>query len=335
VAPPRRESFTFLDDLSLEVRGDARALAHFRAEYRAVRADPGAEANLVVSFGTTSSRSRCFEAGYRSLRWRVALDEIGDGPLRATIDLRGVPRNFGLSLLQGYVVEPLLGLLAPATGHVLLPAAALASEDGALLLLGRSRSGKSSLVARAAATGTAVLGDDHVLVGVDGCRGFPRRLRLYPDVAETAPAARAALPPRTRAQLRVLGFVRRATGGAVAPLVRVPIETIGAVLRDPLPLARVVVIERGQVPRLVAEALRRDELVETALGVLQEQRRALERVDEARWHEHLESVLAEEKSLLHAAFAQTTAMARLAVPTRLPAGDSVAAIAAELAAGAR
>jgi hypothetical protein len=335
VAPPRRETFTFLDGLSLEVRGDARALAHFRAEYRAVRADPGAEANLVVSFGTTSSRSRCFEAGYRSLRWRVALDEIGDGPLRATIDLRGVPRNFGLSLLQGYVVEPLLGLLAPATGHVLLPAAALASEDGALLLLGRSRSGKSSLVARAAATGTAVLGDDHVLVGVDGCRGFPRRLRLYPDVAETAPAARAALPPRTRAQLRVLGFVRRATGGAVAPPVRVPIETIGAVLRDPLPLARVVVIERGQVPRLVAEALRRDELVETALGVLQEQRRALERVDEARWHEHLESVLAEEKSLLHAAFAQTTAMARLAVPTRLPAGDSVAAIAAELAAGAR
>ena len=335
MAPPRSETFTFLDDLSLEVRGDARALAHFRAEYRAVRADPGAEANLVVSFGTTSSRSRCFEAGYRSLRWRVALDEIGDGPLRATIDLRGVPRNFGLSLLQGYVVEPLLGLLAPATGHVLLPAAALASEDGALLLLGRSRSGKSSLVARAAATGTAVLGDDHVLVGVDGCRGFPRRLRLYPDVAETAPAARAALPPRTRAQLRMLGFVRRATGGAVAPPVRVPIETIGAVLRDPLPLARVVVIERGQVPRLVAEALRRDELVETALGVLQEQRRALERVDEARWHEHLESVLAEEKSLLHAAFAQTTAMARLAVPTRLPAGDSVAAIAAELAAGAR
>jgi hypothetical protein len=335
VATPRRETFVFLDDLSLEVRGDERALAHFCAEYGAVRADPGAEASLVVWFGATSSRSRSFEAGYRSLRWRVALDEIGDGRLRATIDLRGVPRNFGLSLLQGYVVEPLLGLLAPATGHVLLPAAALASEDGALLLLGRSRSGKSSLVARAAATGTAVLGDDHVLVGVDGCRAFPRRLRLYPDVAETAPAARAALPARTRAQLRVLGFVRKATGGVVAPPVRVPIETLGAVLHDPLPLARAVVLERREVPRLVAEALSRDELVETAVGVLREQRRALERVEEARWHEHLESVLAHEKSLLHAAFAQTTAIARLAVPTRLPAGESVAAIAAELAAGAR
>jgi hypothetical protein len=334
VVRPRHETFAFLDGLSLEIRGDERVLAHFRAEYRAVRADAGAEADLVVSFGATSSRSRCFQARYRSLRWRVALDEIGDGPLRATIDLRGAPRSFGLSLLQGYVVEPLLGLLAPATGHVLLPAAALASEDGALLLLGRSRSGKSSLVARAAATGTAVLGDDHVLVGVDGCRAFPRRLRLYPDVAETAPAARAALPARTRAQLRVLGLVRTATGGAVAPPVRVPVETLGTVLRDPLPLARVVVLERREVPRLVAEALSRDELVETAVGVLREQRRALERVEEARWREHLESVLAEEKSLLHAAFAQTAALVRLAVPTRLPAGDSVAAIAAKLAAGA-
>jgi len=58
-------------------------------------------------------------------------------------------------------------------------------------------------------------------------------------------------------------------------------------------------------------------------------------VEEARWREHLESVLAEEKALLHAAFAQTAAVARLVVPTRLPAGDSVAAIAAELAAGPR
>jgi len=58
-------------------------------------------------------------------------------------------------------------------------------------------------------------------------------------------------------------------------------------------------------------------------------------VEEARWRERLESMLAEEKSLLDAAFAQTAAVARLVVPTRLPAGDSVAAIAAELAAGPR
>jgi hypothetical protein len=316
------------------VRGDSRALAHFRAEYGAARADPGAaEVDLVVSFGQTPPGSHGFEAGYRSLRWRVALDPLDNGPLRATIDLRGAPRSFGLSLLQGYVVEPLLGLLAPAAEHVLLPSAAVASEGGALLLLGRSRSGKSSLVARTAAAGTGVLGDDHVLVGSKGCRAFPRRLRLYPDVAETAPAARAALPARTRALLRGLGFVRTATGGAVAPPVRVPVETLGTVLEDPLSLARVVVLERRAVSRLVVEEFSLDELVAAANGILREQRRALEHVEDPRLHEHLNHVLAEEARLLREAFAQAMAVARLIVPTHLPAGQSVAAIAAELAVG--
>jgi hypothetical protein len=334
VAPPTHETFEFLEGLRFEVRGDRRALAHFRAEYRAARTGAAATPDLVVSFGETPPGSAGFEGGYRSLRWRVALGDPGDGPLRATIDLRGAPRSFGLSLLQGYVVEPLLGLLAPATGHVLLPSAALATEGGALLLVGRSRSGKSSLVARAAAAGTAVLGDDHVLVGADGCRAFPRRLRLYPDVAETAPAARAALPPRKRALLRALGLVRTATGGAVAPPVRVPVETLGTVRRDPLPLARVVVLERREVPRLAAEALSRDELVAVAGEVLREQRGALERVDDPRWRERLEHVPQEEESLLHEAFAQAADVGRLVVPTRLPAGESVGAIAAELAVGA-
>jgi hypothetical protein len=334
VAKHSRETFAFLDGLRLELRGDVAALAHFLAEYRAVRAEPDAEADLVVSFDRTSEgSSRGFDGSYRSLRWRVTLDEFDEGPLRATIDLRGAPRSFGLSLLQGYVVEPLLALLAPRAGHVLLPAAAVASEGGALLLLGRSRSGKSSLVARAAAGGTAVLGDDHVLVGTDGCRAFPRRLRLYPDVAQTAPAARAALPARTRALLRALGLVRTATGGALGPPVRVPVETLGSVIRDPLPLTRVVVLERREVPRLVTEGLTRDELVATAGSILREQRRALERVADARWCERLDRVRAEEESLLYEAFAQAAAVKRLVVPTRLPAGESVAAIAAELSAG--
>jgi hypothetical protein len=328
------ETFEFLDGLRLELRGDARALAHFRAEYRAARAESGPEANLVVSFDRIySGPDHSFDGGYRSLRWRVALNEAEDAPLRATIDLRGAPRSFGLSLLQGYVVEPLLALLAPAARHVLLPAAAVASEGGALLLLGRSRSGKSSLVARAAAAGAAVLGDDHVLVGAGGCRAFPRRLRLYPDVAETAPAAFAALPRRKRALLRALGLVRRATGGAVAPPVRVPVDTLGVVRRDPLALARVVVLERREVPHLIAEGLSRDELVTTAGGILREQRRALDAVEEPRWRDRLDLVRVEEESLLHEAFAQAAAIERLLVPTDLPAGESVAAIAAQLSAG--
>ena len=132
MAPAQRETFAFLPGLHLEVHGDKRTQAHFRAEYRAARVDPGAEADLIVSFSRTSSRSPGFEAGYRSLRWRVALDPLGDGPLRATIDLRGAPRSFGLSLLQGYVVEPLLGLLGHAHPDIRRTAAAALGAIGAV-----------------------------------------------------------------------------------------------------------------------------------------------------------------------------------------------------------
>jgi hypothetical protein len=331
VASEQRETFAFLEDLRLEVRArDKRTLAHFRAEYGSVRTDAASPADLVVTFDETSAGRLGFEAGYRSLRWRIALDAPGNSPARATIDLRGVPRSFGLSLLQGYVVEPLLGLQAPATGHVLLPAAAVQTKNGALLLIGRSRSGKSSLVARSAASGTAVLGDDHVLVGADGCRAFPRRLRLYPDVAQTAPAARAALPARTRLLLRTLGLLRTASGGSLAPPVRVPVEMLGAVVREPVQLARVVVIERREVRCLSTEPLTCDEVVADAIGVLREQRRTLEHVEDLRWREYLGGVLAEDESLLHKAFAPVASLRRLLVPTSLPAKESVAAIAAEL-----
>jgi hypothetical protein len=334
VPPSPGETFAFLTGLRLEVRGDRQALQHFRAEYAAARSDPGVDSDLVVTFGSTASRSPRFEGAYRSLRWRVALDSIGDGTLEATIDLRGAPRSFGLSLLQGYVVEPLLGLLAPATRHVLLPAAAIASQGGALLLVGRSRSGKSTLVSRCAASGVGVLSDDHVLVSADGCRAFPRRLRLYPDIAETAPAASAALPARTRKLLRALGVLRTATGGRLSPPVRVPVTTLGAVVREPLPLTRVVVLERREVPRLSAEGLSLDELVAAAADAVQAQRSALERVDHTWWHEHLDRVLAAEESLLHETFARAATRERLVVPTRLPAAQSIAAIAAALDLGA-
>jgi hypothetical protein len=202
-----------------------------------------------------------------------------------------------------------------------------------MLLIGRSRSGKSSLVARAAAAGTAVLGDDHVLVGADGCRAFPRRLRLYPDIAQTAPAAYAALPARKRLSLRALGYLRAASAGSLAPPVRVPVETLGTVLGEPLPLARVVVIERRDVSRLSAEALSCDEVVAGAMDTLREQRQALEHVDDPRWRERLELVLTREELLLRKAFESTDDLSRLVVPTRLPAHESVAAIAAELDVG--
>jgi hypothetical protein len=111
------------------------------------------------------------------------------------------------------------------------------------------------------------------------------------------------------------------------------VETLGAVVREPLPLGRVVVLERRDVPRLLAEGLSREELVAAAGTVLREQRRALERVEDPQWLERLDRILVEEESLLRETFAEAVSVKRLLVPDRLPAGQSVAAIAAELGVG--
>jgi hypothetical protein len=214
------------------------------------------------------------------------------------------------------VIEPLLALLAPAANHVLLLAAAIAPNRGVILLIGRSRSGKSSLSARAATEGIAVLGDDHVLVGRDGtCRSFPRRLRPYTDLQETAPHAYRNLPGSQRVLLAAFRIIRAVTRGAVAPPLRVPIEALGPVARDTLPLGLVVVIELGDNGRLERSDLDSNALVEVASMILREQRTALLRVPDPVWAERLDEVQRNEAQLLQTASAGVRSALRLTVPT--------------------
>jgi hypothetical protein len=328
------ETFAFLDDLRLEIRASPRSLGHFRAEYGQARATPRPAPDLVISFQSKlGGLPLSFHGRYRSLRWQVEIDPRSNGQIHAAIDLRGAPREFGLSLLQGYVIEPLLALLAPAAGHVLLPAAAVQVGDGVLLLVGRSRSGKSTLVARAAAAGLVVLGDDHVLVGVEGCRSFPRRLRLYSDIVCTAPTAYRSLPLRDRVVLRVLGAVRAATRGAVAPPVRVPIDEIGAVAAMPGSLDRVVMVQRRDGATLSSSELPVEELVGAAIEIIREQRRALETLGDDDWQARLELVRASERSLLTEAFSRARTLTRLETPDRWSATRSVEALAGALGSG--
>jgi hypothetical protein len=328
-------TFAFLDDLRLEVIGSTRVLRHYNAEYGRATSGPVAEPELRVEFRRTSGRGAGFDGAHKTVRWHVELAEPLDGPLRVVIDLSGEPRPFGLSLLQGYVIEPLLGLLAPAAGHVLLPAAAIGSANGAILLIGRSRSGKSSLSARAAAAGLAVLGDDHVLVAGSGeCRAFPRRLRVYSDLSETAPKAYDLLPRSKRAKLRALGALRSSTRDLVAPPLRVGLETLGSSLVQPvLPLGTIVVIERGEVSRLVREALDPSALVGLASEILREQRRSLELLSRGDWHARLERARRADEELLLAAFAQATAAVRLVVPRSWLPGQAVSALGAAVGDG--
>jgi hypothetical protein len=326
-------TFAFLDGLRLEIRGSARTLRHYRAEYGGVASEHDVPPNVLVSFQSRrEGHPICFSGGHRSLRWHVELDQSSSETLRATVALRGEPRSFGLSLLQGYLIEPLVELVASAVSHVLLPAAAIGGQRGAIVLLGRSRSGKSSTVARAAAAAQPVLGDDHVLVASDGtCRPFPRRLRLYPDLASTAPAAYALLAPSQRATLRGLGALSALTRGAVAPPLRIPIEALGAPAAHAAPLGGVVLIERADVAKVVAEALALSELVELAYGIVADQRRALEAIADDKWHERLRSARADEEALLESAFAVAPFATRLVVPNHWPADRAIESVAVHLA----
>ena len=152
--------FPFRPDLTLVIRANAHDLEHFEAEYGPSLAWNGGEADAVVS---VVGRGAPAPARYKSVRWGVAVTE-SSRPLQAEVCLQGWPRNFGLSLVQGYFVEPLLSLVAPAAGYVLLPAAGFSIRGRTFVLMGRSRVGKSSVAARVLAAGHVFLGDDQVLL---------------------------------------------------------------------------------------------------------------------------------------------------------------------------
>jgi hypothetical protein len=243
--------------------------------------------------------------------------------MRVAIDVRG---PLGLTLVQSYVFEPLVSLAAARAGSVLLPSAGIAQDGKALLLIGRSRSGKSSLAALALAAGRRILGDDQVLIQASQeCRPFPRRLRLYPDLARTAPAAFAALCPSARRALAGLGRVKALTRGFVAPPLRVSASKLGAAdSPSSLPIGEVVVIQSASVDVLSSEPIGERELVAEAGDVLLSQRSALFSLPglEAAFA----PVLSTERAITASALARASAR-RVLVPDSWPAERAVAVLA--------
>jgi hypothetical protein len=327
--------YRFGPDLVMSVRGDRRARGHFRAEYGPAALDtdssvPVVEATVGSHVHNGRARGRKREGELRGTHklawWRASLPVTPHADaMRVAVDVRG---PLGLALVQSYILEPLVSLAAVRAGYVLLPSAAIAQDGKALLLIGRSRSGKSSLAALALAAGRRVLGDDQVLIapGHD-CRPFPRRLRLYPDLARTAPAAFAALRPSARRTLTGLGYVKSLTRGFVAPPLRISASALGAgVSQRCLPIGEVVVIQRAAVDTLSSEPLGQPELAAEAGNVLLSQR---------SWIFSLASVeaafaptLAEERELIARAFAGASAR-RVSVPDSWPAERAVGTLAHE------
>ncbi len=239
--------------LRVALTGDRAARQHFAQEYAPARtAGPTVVEPDVLVEVTSAARLPAGAGGHKTVRWSVEVGPPDVRPLRARIVLAGRPRRFGLSLVQGFVVEPLVSLAAARTGLVLLPAAALASQRGAVVVLGRSRSGKTSVVARAVAGGRGALGDDQVLVDREGAvRSWPRRLRVYPDLRDTAPQAVGALPRRRRAALTGLAVLDRATRHWVAPSLPLSYADLGGrQVPGPLPAAPLGGVEPNKWARL-------------------------------------------------------------------------------------
>jgi hypothetical protein len=331
----RGRRFAFRPELVLEVQGSKSVLAHFAAEYGAAEVTGGrGEPSVCVRFDSAEPRpgGGVVDGRYKTVRWQIFLSSSDAPVLTASINISGGPMSFGLSLLQGFFVEPLLALAAVRARYVLLPAAAVELDGKGLLVIGRSRSGKSSVCARALAAGRRVLGDDHILIADGGTIfPFPRRLRLYSDLRLTAPEAYRSLPRMQRRALLARRLVRSATRGYVAPPIRVQPADLGGLPAEPLQLDRILVIEPGDATEVAESELDVDSLVPLALQVLQEQRTALAATN-ADWRRASEAASADEARLLRAAFVETRAE-RIAVPRGFDAARAVETIAARIGIG--
>ena len=307
-------------------------LRHFRAEYGAPDATSPVRVAISIGARLPDGAAVDLHGGHKTVRWSVSLGQGDADPLRAILALRGSPRWFGVSLVQGFLVEPLISLAAAFRGQVLLPAAAIAEEGGALLLIGRSRSGKSSVSARALALGRQVLGDDQVLIDPGGdVSPFPRRMRVYDDLLKTSPMAARALPPRTRLGLRLRRAVRVATRGFVAPSLALPRSAFGGgPAATAAPLHRIVVVRRSaSAQELSMEGLAHEDVLSEAIEILGEQRRALSRLQRDDWLTIMRSAAEREAAMLDSALRRAPAY-RVTVPEAWGAPSAVDALARAL-----
>ncbi|MBA2724420.1 MAG: hypothetical protein H0U53_00365 [Actinobacteria bacterium] len=241
--------------------------------------------------------------GYKTARWRVSLGDSHWDELAGKVALLSLPRSFGLSLIQGYFVEPLLEMAFVRRGAILAPAAGFVNGRGATLLLGASRSGKSSLMVRALGEGVRILGDDQVIISSQKTTfSFPRRLRVYPDIRTTAPSTYSTFPRGTRTALRGLGALSRSTAKWVAPPLRIQPSAVGpAPAKEELPLERIYLIQRDErveePHRSVVDVLT---IVERMLALLDRQREKLSPIvaAEPAWIKLLEHVRDRERHIL-------------------------------------
>ena len=329
-----RADFLMAPGLLLSVSGGGADVRHFFGEYGACQVEesvghaPSLEVTFVRRIDGLGS-AQVVQGGHKTVGWQVALSDAGDRPVRAQIAMRGAPARFARSLVQGYYVEPLLSVLAADLGLVQLPAAGVVDRRGLHILLGRSRAGKSTLATRALAAGGQSFGDDQVFVSSAGeWRPFPRRLRLYPDIRETAPGAWRRLRRSTWLALTGLRLLGAATRGFVRPSLGVVVAELGG-RWDPGPRTaiRAVLLERSRdVASVESQPADSGDAIRWAHELLSQQRARIARVNDPGWASRLAVATDREAGILASAFAGVP-IERLRIPDRWSARHSIEAAA--------
>jgi len=335
----RRAEYAFGPEVRLGVQGSPRARAHFEQEYGPAarsRGTPDVDAEIRYALHSRADPRLPYAAGHKTARWRVALGDPRENPLHVAISVSGGPPAFALSLVQGYYVEPLLAVALARAGYAALPSAGVVDGDGAVVVMGRSGTGKSSMSVRGLARGHAILGDDQVVIGADGgCWRYPRRLRLYPDVEHTAPDAWHRLRPSTRRILRLRRVIRRVTRGFVAPSLAVPVAELGAPVAadERVGASRLVIVERsGEVETLTERERDADWAARAAAGVLADQRRRFSTMAGGRWAVALQEAAEHEAEVLRA-WLRPLPIAQLQIPRGWEAPRAITALVERLGLG--
>jgi hypothetical protein len=327
------DRYAFGPAVQLAVRGSRRARTHFEREYGPQVPAMGEAPDVAAAITLWRAPPRgAARGGYKTARWAVDLAEPDARPLRVEMAIAGGPPSFALSLVQGYYVEPLVAVALADAGYVALPSAAILSGDGALVVMGHSGSGKSSVSVRALARGMRVLGDDQVVIGTGGgCWPYPRRLRLYPDIQETAPEAWGRFDPSTRRALRLRRHVRRLTHGFVAPSLAVAQAELGPPAERARSIARRLVVVMRDADTSVTTARERDAgwAADRAAEVIAAQRSRFTRAAGDSWRHALAATVRQETAILRA-WLESVPITELRVPRAWAARTAVGELAERL-----
>ena len=312
--------------------GPARLRRHLEAEYGPAAAAEVAggratDIGLEVTSLSPQQSAPVWADRHKTTIWRTHLTPPSERPIRLGVAVRGA---FGPSLVQSLAVEPLLSIALAERGTCLLSGAGIVVDGRAVAICGRSRSGKSTLALRAWAAGRSVLSDDHLRILRTGeVAGFRRRLRIYPDLRSTAPAATRRLGGATRARLVAVDVVRRASAGWIG--LPVLLDPSGVIDEDArVPLGAVVVIDRSADAGSVRHVNDPARAWPHLDAVVQHDLRWVARRD-AAWQAATETIAAGQLDLLRAAIRAADArLSVLVVPAAWPAPRAIDAIAEQL-----